>query len=124
MKKVFALIMSLTIGSISLFPFVKTNVIAAEDTATKGIISVTESKVSVDDAKFSEERFFVVVGIYNEQYTQLKYIYSDSNGGYTAEKIVWEEAPADLAYGDVLTADDSGLCNGLLLYFRRRNGTK
>lgn len=47
---------------------------------------------------FDEESFFVMVGT-SGGYTQLRYFGSNS-----AEKVIWEDAPEGLSYGDVFTA--------------------
>jgi hypothetical protein len=57
------------------------------------------------DAKFNEEVFYVVVGTYDGEYTQLRSFSLNGDGTYSAEKIVWKNAPADLVYGDVLIAE-------------------
>lgn len=63
------------------------------------------SASSTSDNKFDAEKFYVVVGTYENKYTQLKYVYPKSNTEYTGDKVVWENAPADLSYGDVLVSD-------------------
>ena len=57
------------------------------------------------DAKLNTEEFYVVVGKYSGGYTQLRSFDLGSDGTYSAEKIVWKNAPADLVYGDVLIAE-------------------
>lgn len=72
------------------------------------IYTAAEDKTAVSSAsdnKLDAEKFYVVVGTYENNYTQLKYVYPNSNAGYSADKIVWENAPADLSYGDVLVSD-------------------
>ena len=57
-----------------------------------------------EETKFEAENFFVAVGTYSGA-TQLRYFAQKSEGGYTVEKVVWEDAPSDLSYGDVFIAD-------------------
>ena len=53
---------------------------------------------------FINSVFFVVVGTYgSEGYTQLRYCYPADDGGYTADKVVWKDAPSDLSYGEFLS---------------------
>ena len=56
------------------------------------IFAVAEDKTaasSASDNKFDAEKFYVVVGTYENQYTQHKYLYPNSNAGYSADKVVW-----------------------------------
>ena len=57
-----------------------------------------------EETKFEAENFFVYVGTYSGS-TQLRYFASKTDGGYTVEKVVWDDAPADISYGDVFIAD-------------------
>ena len=52
----------------------------------------------------NEDQFFVYVGTYSGGIPQFRYIYPKSDGSYTADKVLWEEAPTDLAYGDIYVA--------------------
>ncbi len=62
-------------------------------------------EVTVINEKFDAEEFFVYVGTYGEGLPQFRYFYQKSGGGYTADKVIWENAPADINYGDVFVAD-------------------
>ena len=64
----------------------------------------TAIAASTSDAKFNEAEFYVVVGTYGGA-TQLRYFVQKSDGSYSAEKVVWEDAPEELSYGDVLLAE-------------------
>ena len=57
-----------------------------------------------EETKFEAENFFVAVGTYSGA-TQLRYFAHKADGGYTVDKVVWEDAPADISYGDVFIAD-------------------
>ena len=74
-------------------------------TISTSLLVRNESVNQSADSKIEEKNFFVVVGKYEGKYTQLRYYHTDSAGGYTADKVVWKEAPADIAYGDVFTAE-------------------
>ena len=95
-RKYLSFISALTLGLTSL-SFTNIYAVAEDKTAA--------SASSASDNKFDAEKFYVVVGTYENQYTQLKYVYPNSNAGYSADKVVWENAPADLSYGDVLVSD-------------------
>lgn len=62
-------------------------------------------KVTVINEKFDAKEFFVYVGTYGEGLPQFRYFYQKSDGSYTADKVIWEKAPADINYGDVFVAD-------------------
>jgi len=69
-------------------------------------VSTTTVTTTTTRDRFEAEKFFVVVGTYgSEGYTQLRYCYPADDGGYTADKVVWKDAPSDLSYGDVFVAD-------------------
>lgn len=53
----------------------------------------------------STDSFFVVVGTYNNEYTQLRYYYTKSTGEIDAEKVIINSTSAEYKYGDVLVAD-------------------
>ena len=95
-RKILSFISALTLSltSLSFTPALA----VAEDKAAA-------STSSASDSKFDAEKFYVVVGTYENKYTQLKYVYPKSNTEYTGDKVVWENAPADLSYGDVLVSD-------------------
>ena len=58
----------------------------------------------IETQKFDEKTFFVYVGKYGSD-PLLYYCEPNSEGGYYRSKVIWKDAPADLVYGDVLTAD-------------------
>lgn len=53
----------------------------------------------------NEDQFFVYVGTYSEGIPQFRYLYPTSDGSYNADKVIWEDAPTGLAYGDIFVAD-------------------
>ena len=53
----------------------------------------------------NEDQFFVYVGTYSGGIPQFRYLYPTSDGSYNADKVIWENAPAGLAYGDIFVAD-------------------
>lgn len=71
-----------------------------------GKYEVSEELIITEIPVFDEEKFFVVVGIYANQYTQLRYFYPKSDGGYSAGKVVLNNTNENLSYGDVLIAED------------------
>ncbi|MBE6864429.1 MAG: hypothetical protein E7495_07725 [Ruminococcus flavefaciens] len=66
---------------------------------------------AADDTKSSdllfnnEDQFFVYVGTYKNSVPQFRYLYPKSDGSYNADKVIWENAPAGLAYGDIFVAE-------------------
>ena len=52
----------------------------------------------------NEDQFFVYVGTYGQSTPQFRYIYPNAAGSYTADKVLWENAPTDIAYGDIYIA--------------------
>ena len=66
---------------------------------------LTPSTVLAEGSIFDEEEFFVYVGTYKGGLPQFRYLYPTSDGSYNADKVIWEGAPTDLDYGDVLVAD-------------------
>lgn len=66
---------------------------------------------AADDTKSSdllfnnEDQFFVYVGTYKNSVPQFRYLYPTSDGSYNADKVIWENAPAGLAYGDIFVAE-------------------
>ncbi len=67
--------------------------------------SISSAVIAEDTGKFDAEEFFVYVGTYGEGLPQFRYFYQKSDGSYTADKVIWENAPADINYGDVFVAD-------------------
>ena len=53
----------------------------------------------------NEDQFFVYVGTYSGGIPQFRYLYPTSDGSYNADKVIWENAPAGLAYGDIFVAE-------------------
>lgn len=49
----------------------------------------------------NEDRFFVYVGTYGNDIPQFRYLYPTSDGSYNADKVIWEDAPAEISYGDI-----------------------
>lgn len=68
-------------------------------------IYMTKYYWRTDTDKFDAESFFVYVGTYSGGIPQFRYLYPTSEGSYNAEKVIWENAPAGLAYGDIFIAD-------------------
>ncbi len=95
-RRLLSFISALTLGLTSL-SFAPAYAVAEDKAAV--------SASSASDNKFDAEKFYVVVGTYENKYTQLKYVYPYSNTEYTGDKVVWENAPADLSYGDVLVSE-------------------
>ncbi|MCR5708088.1 MAG: hypothetical protein K6G82_07425 [Ruminococcus sp.] len=92
MKKtgITAMIMSVAMLGISVGPAFSAN--AADETEAAGFAESVDS-------------FFVVVGTYSNEYTQLRYIYTKSNGEMGAEKVITNADLSEYKYGDVLVAD-------------------
>ena len=67
-------------------------------------ITGTAIAASTSNVKFDEDEFYVAVGTCKGA-TQLRYFAQKSDGSYTVEKVVWEDAPADISYGDVFIGD-------------------
>jgi len=67
-------------------------------------ITRTAIAASTSNVKFDEDEFYVAVGTCKGA-TQLRYFAQKSDGGYTVEKVVWEDAPVDISYGDVFIGD-------------------
>ena len=92
------------------------------------------SASAVGETRFDEAEFFVMVGTYGGKYAQLRYFTKGADGEYSAEKVVWENAPKDLAYGDVLTAEGKismervnpaqDPVNAMAYYFRLNDSAK
>lgn len=61
--------------------------------------------IAYDTEKFDAKEFFVYVGTYGDGLPQFRYLYPKSNGSYTADKVIWENAPTDIAYGDIFVAN-------------------
>lgn len=53
----------------------------------------------------NEDQFFVYVGTYSGGIPQFRYLYPTSDGSYNADKVIWENAPTGLAYGDIFVAE-------------------
>lgn len=68
------------------------------------VLHVTSSVLS-GDAAFDEESFFVYVGTYSGGIAQFRYLYPESDDSYNADKVLWKDAPSNIAYGDVFVAE-------------------
>lgn len=79
---------------------------APEEKKDSGKYEISEELIITEIPVFDEESFFVVVGTYGNDYTQLRYFYPKSNGGYNADKVVLNNANEDFSYGDVLIAEN------------------
>lgn len=53
----------------------------------------------------NEDQFFVYVGTYSGGIPQFRYLYPTSDGSYNSDKVIWENAPTGLAYGDIFVAE-------------------
>ncbi|MBP5579732.1 MAG: dockerin type I repeat-containing protein [Ruminococcus sp.] len=73
-------------------------------TAVSAAVTVESYRAAAEETKFEAENFFVAVGTYRGA-TQLRYFKAESEYAYSAEKVVWDNAPADISYGDVFVAD-------------------
>lgn len=75
--------------------------------ATVGCNNTAIAAETADVAiKFNnEDQFFVYVGTYSGGIPQFRYLYPTSDGSYNADKVIWEDAPTSLAYGDIFVAD-------------------
>ena len=69
-------------------------------------ISALAAETEANSILFNnEDQFFVYVGTYSGGIPQFRYLYPTSDGSYDADKVIWENAPAGLAYGDIFVAD-------------------
>jgi len=69
-------------------------------------ISALAAETEANSILFNnEDQFFVYVGTYSGGIPQFRYLYPTSDGSYNADKVIWENAPAGLAYGDIFVAD-------------------
>jgi len=69
--------------------------------STNAVFDTTEAEQFAENT----DSFFVVVGTYNNEYTQLRYYYTKSTGEIDAEKVIINSTSAEYKYGDVLVAD-------------------
>ena len=86
-----------------------------------------------EQAKFNEKEFYIVVGTYGG-YTQLRCFSLGGSGTYSAEKVVWKDAPKGLTYGDLFTAEGNvnmkiiypaqDPVNAMAYYYELEEGTK
>ena len=65
----------------------------------------TLTTTSVVEENTTLKEFFVYVGTYGDGLPQFRYLHQKSDGSYTADKVIWENAPTDIAYGDIFVAD-------------------
>ena len=69
-------------------------------------ISALAAETEANSILFNnEDQFFVYVGTYSGGIPQFRYLYPTSDGSYDADKVIWENAPAGLAYGDIFVAE-------------------
>ena len=69
-------------------------------------ISALAAETEANSILFNnEDQFFVYVGTYSGGIPQFRYLYPTSDGSYNADKVIWENAPAGLAYGDIFVAE-------------------
>lgn len=61
---------------------------------------------TVSTAAFDAENFFVVVGM-SSGCTQLRYFAKNESSGYDVEKVLWQDAPEDISYGEVFVAEEA-----------------
>lgn len=68
--------------------------------------SVLAAETEANSILFNnEDQFFVYVGTYSGGIPQFRYLYPTSDGSYNADKVIWENAPTGLAYGDIFVAE-------------------
>ena len=61
---------------------------------------------AADSFAESTDSFFVVVGTYNIEYTQLRYYYTRNTGVIGVKKVVMTDSSAEYNYGDILVTSD------------------
>lgn len=77
------------------------NVIPVNAESERGSFAATV----YDTEKFDAKEFFVYVGTHGDGLPQFRYLYPKSDGNYNADKVIWENAPADIVYGDIFVAN-------------------
>ena len=74
------------------------------DGVTIGYENAMAASETADILFNNEDRFFVYVGTYGNDIPQFRYLYPTSDGSYNADKVIWEDAPAEISYGDIFVA--------------------
>ena len=74
------------------------------DGVTIGYENAMAASETTDILFNNEDRFFVYVGTYGNDIPQFRYLYPTSDGSYNADKVIWEDAPAEISYGDIFVA--------------------
>lgn len=100
MKRFMSRFSAVCIGVGMLIPTLS-NVIPVNAESEKG----NSDAIVYDTEKFDAKEFFVYVGTYGDGLPQFRYLYPKSDGSYTADKVIWENAPTDVAYGDIFVAN-------------------
>lgn len=100
MKRFMSRFSAVCIGVGMLIPTLS-NVIHVNAESEKG----NSAAIVYDTEKFDAKEFFVYVGTYGDGLPQFRYLYPESDGSYTADKVIWENAPTDIAYGDIFVAN-------------------
>lgn len=100
MKRFMSRFSAVCIGVGMLIPTLS-NVIPVNAETEKG----NSAAIVYDTEKFDAKEFFVYVGTYGDGLPQFRYLYPKSDGSYTADKVIWENAPTDIAYGDIFVAN-------------------
>ena len=100
MKRFMSRFSAVCIGVGMLIPTLS-NVIPVNAESEKG----NSAAIVYDTEKFDAKEFFVYVGTYGDGLPQFRYLYPKSDGSYTADKVIWENAPTDIAYGDIFVAN-------------------
>ncbi len=100
MKRFMSRFSAVCIGVGMLIPTLS-NVIPVNAESEKG----NSAAIVYDTEKFDAKEFFVYVGTYGDGLSQFRYLYPESDGSYTADKVIWENAPTDVAYGDIFVAN-------------------
>ena len=100
MKRFMSRFSAVCIGVGMLIPTLS-NVIPVNAESEKG----NSAAIVYDTEKFDAKEFFVYVGTYGDGLPQFRYLYPESDGSYTADKVIWENAPTDIAYGDIFVAN-------------------
>lgn len=100
MKRFMSRFSAVCIGVGMLIPTLS-NVIPVNAESEKG----NSAAIVYDTQKFDAKEFFVYVGTYGDGLPQFRYLYPKSDGSYTADKVIWENAPTDIAYGDIFVAN-------------------
>ena len=79
-----------------------TSTITSTTTTTTSTSTTSTTTTSTTTTTFEAEEFFVVVGTFDKQYTQLRYLYPNDSSVYAASKVILTDTDTNYAYGDVL----------------------